>query len=440
MRQSLYLGFVLAIFGCTDLGDASQTRDTLRVGTYNAGLAYGFVKHAEQRAPELFEALPKTGLDILCVQEFWTSADWNKLSAAAFESNVWRNSYRRPPKPEADEPIMGDAAGLDASFDAARLDAAMMDSAADSALMDAAADGASMDAAVDASEPGVRCTAEEADPLETCARASCSDVSTDDLVDCVVKACGAEVGALGEACFGCVVGAIGNDLDTILDRCGPEGEGGTDGGYAYEGSFGTGILSNMPLRDPDALVLRSTTNRRAVLYAKFGGTAAGTVHFFCTHLTANLTQLPYTGPYDSWADEQAAQIDAMLAWIDEKAGTDGSVIVAGDFNSGPGMGDIRASLPENYAKYGQAGYDNPYAEQPNAKCTSCDDNPLGDDLAVATGSLIDHVFTRNISESDYEKSAERFLTEPLNLQVEGESVESAYSDHYGVKLELKRSH
>lgn len=416
MRRIWRLGFLFVVFGCTDIGEQSVTRDTLKVGTYNAGLAYGFVAHAEQRAPEIFAALPNVDVDVLCVQEFWEAKDWNGLNAAASERGVWGNSYRRPPKPEADPPLMTDAS-IEASVGDASMDGGMGD--------------ASMN-------DNVRCTAEEADPLETCARASCSDASVDELVSCVVESCGTEVGGLGEACFGCVVSSIGNDLDTILNNCGPEGMGGGDGGYAYEGSFGTGILSNMPLRDTEALVLRSTTNRRAVLYAKLAGTAAETVHFFCTHLTANLTQLPYTGEYDSWADEQTAQIDAMLGWINEKAGTDGKVVLAGDFNSGPGMGDIRESLPENYAQYASAGYDNVYASQADAECTSCDANPIGDDLAVATGSLIDHVFTRNISGDDYELEADRFLTDAIAVEIEGESVDSAYSDHYGVKLDIKR--
>ena len=442
MGPTYRLGFfVLALsplfHGCTDIGEQSSTRDTFKVGTYNAGLAYGFVAHAEQRAPEILTALPKVDVDVLCVQEFWESKDWNGLNGAAAEQGVWNQSYRRPAKPEADPPLMVDATveagivdagALDASMDASMMDASMMDAS----MMDASMMDASM------MDETVRCTKEETDPLEVCARAACGDVTVDELVGCVVDACGKEVGALGEACFGCVVGAIGNDLDTILDRCGPEGVGGDDGGYYAEGSFGTGILSNMPLRDTEALVLRSTSNRRAVLYAKIAGTAADTIHFFCTHLTANLTQIPYRGEYASWVDEQAAQIDTILAWVNEKVGVDGKVILAGDFNSGPGMGDIRESLPEHYAQYIAAGFDNPYASRSDAQCSSCDANPIGDDLAVSTGSLIDHVFTRNISSSNYDLSAERFLTEPLSVEIEGEVVDSAYSDHYGVKLDIKR--
>ncbi len=63
---------------------------------------------------------------------------------------------------------------------------------------------------------------------------------------------------------------------------------------------------------------------------------------------------------------------------------------------------------------------------------------IGDDLAVATGSLIDHIFTRDISGDAYELSAERFLTEPLTVEIDGEATDSAYSDHYGLRLDIKR--
>src|SRR5262245_27185620 len=56
-----------------------QERHTLRLATFNAGLAVGVLDHAAERAPAVVTALQREPLDVLCVQEFWHEAHWRDL-------------------------------------------------------------------------------------------------------------------------------------------------------------------------------------------------------------------------------------------------------------------------------------------------------------------------------------------------------------------------
>ena len=59
----------------------------------------------------------------------------------------------------------------------------------------------------------------------------------------------------------------------------------------------------------------STFNRRAVLHAELDTAALGTVHVFCTHLTAIFSSIPWPKPEGSWQEEQLAQINGAEASI-----------------------------------------------------------------------------------------------------------------------------
>ena len=379
-RLTLLALSATAIFGCDSLSDVAATRDHLIIGTYNAGLADGFVDFARQRAEPVAQALAESDFDVLCLQEVWLAQDWERINAVGLER--WRAATRRPNE--------GGEAG--------------------------------------------QCTAEETMPLEMCARENCSDVPVEMLAGCALQNCAEAFAILAMPCAQCVVAQVGQTIEAILDVCGPAaGEGA--GAYTYEGSFGTGIVSTMPVRQTDSLLLRSTTVRRTVLYSLLAGTAVGDVHFFCTHLTAALSSVPYTGQFASWEEEQAAQIDDMLAFVQSKAGDDGQVVLLGDMNTGPEAPGISAEFPAHYQKFVDAGFANPYLEAGDVQCTFCEENLLIEDFAGGDGGLIDHIFTRNVP-GTFQTS--RVLDQPIEIEVDGAARQVSYSDHFGVRMRIER--
>ena len=167
------------------------------------------------------------------------------------------------------------------------------------------------------------------------------------------------------------------------------------------------------------------------LYAK-AATDLGDVHVFCTHLTANLSMVPYRGSFASWEAEQLAQIEAMRAFVDEKAGS-GQVVVMGDFNCGPESAGAEAELPANFTAL-TAGYDTTFATA-DAPCTFCGDNPLVGGVDRDHSVLLDHVLLRGFTGKT--TTSARIIDQAITLEVDGMSVDSAVSDHYGVQVEIK---
>jgi endonuclease/exonuclease/phosphatase family metal-dependent hydrolase len=361
----------LLAFGC---GESELT-----VATYNAGLAVSFVSYAEERAPQIIADFPADTLDVICMQEVWEQRFWDQLTASVASTHP--HTFRRPNEMET-----GGTTGC---------------------------------------EPG------ELDALEACVVANCPGATPDTLVDCALDMCGPEVEGLPTPCLNCLINNVSlGDLDMIRAAC--EGEGG--GSYAYEGSFGTGILSRYALAETDSLLLESTANRRAVLYARIPETPQGEIHFFCTHLTANLSSVPYTGTAAGWPEEQAAQIAALLAYAADKTGGTGKWILAGDLNNGPALPGITAELPDNYAMWSAGGLRNLFAEQADVSCTFCDDNPLNLGTMGGEGGLIDHIL---LSADVPNGTGRRFLDGTIDIvDSGGATVTTAYSDHYGLAFTL----
>lgn len=367
--------FALLAVGCGD--DKEKAGPSITVATFNAGLADGFVPYARERAPLIMRDLPKEVLDVLCVEEVWTQDDWDDLTDAA--KDQWPHTFRRDNEPSE----------------------------------------------------ATTCDVGELDALETCVNDKCPDVPVDQLSTCALEECRPEFAPLSKGCTQCLISQIGNSIADIKMTCETGGAGGST--YAYDGSFGTGILSKYEIEDTDSLLFESTANRRSALYAHIEGTPVGDLHVFCTHLTANLTDVPYAGDADSWEDEQATQIDELLKWVDKKAGDSPRIILLGDFNTGPELGDITSELPKNYKKFEKAGLDDFYTTQDDVTCSFCTENPLISDEQEGAGPLIDHVLLKG--EGLTGKGAQ-FMRTPIDITFEDEPVTTAYSDHYGVSAQL----
>jgi len=385
LRNLLILGVSTTLVACGD--DKTETPPVEPKGitavTYNAGLAVGFVEASEARAPHTIDAIAAMEADITCVQEVWRDEHVQLLTNATGDA-LPNASFIDP-----DPGTVGDAA----------------------------------------------CTTDDTADLLTCvSNAGCDMLCPDSLVGCAQANCIVEITALPSVCFECITANIGQSIDDIVDNC---ESGSTD--YAYEGSFGIGLLTSHQVLASDELVLDSTTNRRGVLYNHLD-TPLGEVHAFCTHLTAVFDDLPYPGMYDSWEQEQNLQVQAMLDWIDEKTGGEGAVLAMGDFNNGPVGADYEAEAPDNYdLLMNTGGFANIYIDTPGHQCTYCADNPIiaKDNSNDDTKSgVIDHVLVRDFEAGTASATAKRVGEDSLQVENCEETIDTALSDHYGVSVDI----
>ena len=372
--------------GCTNVlereADASEVAlpvppGTLRLGTYNAGLAPGDVEYADERAPELASAIGDLALDVLCLQEIWRQDDWTAIAATV--KARFPHAVRLAPDAEC-----------------------------------------------------AMCSPVELDPLAACAQASCAEFIDGDLVTCALSECGAEVAPLGGGCAGCLVGAAtgGRVFREVRDACAGGGMQGAPS-YLYACGHDTGILSALEIEQSASLVLDSYLVRAAVDHARVA-TELGPVDVFCTHLASNIAEFEYRGEFADWKGEQRRQIDQLLAFVEAKADPKGITVVLGDLNNGPGVeaADIDPQWEDHYQRVLEAGFANPYAAQDDVACTSCPDNSLH---GSGTAKLIDHVLVRGFEGPWH---AARFLTNEATIHVDGAPVQTHLSDHHGLALTL----
>ena len=376
----------------------TSDRRSLRLATFNAGLAVGMIDHSAERAPYVVEALRRESLDVLCVQEFWLDEHWKQLVAAVGSSLPNR---LRPT----------------ASSEPAR----------------------------------APCTEREIAPVASCVEEYCADVDASELALCAVRHCMNLAGGLSSACIGCLsrdplrgskeilaecvqTKAISSGPATKAGKRAPSARSAEPSGYFYGGSFGIGLLTRDRMLAADVLRIPSTQHPRAVLYARIDTPVVKDLHLFCTHLTPLLQAVPHAGR-GSWRDEQSQQVNAMLAFIEQKTSAGDAVVVLGDLNCGPAVGaNIAARLPEHYERFMARGFRNPYLDPKDPECSFCYSNSLSGGSGGG-GILIDHILTRGIA---LHARAERMLDSPLDIAAGGLSVRTAYSDHYGLVLELGR--
>ncbi len=369
-RHIVLLVALLAACGCDDAEE-----DGLRVGTYNAGLAPGFVPLVEERAPLTVNAIADQALDVACVQEVWEQANMDALVAAT--RTRWSNTLIPAPQP--------------------------------------------------ATAPGTApaCSATDLGALGSCITSTCSGVASEDVAGCALAQCNTELFDLPDACSTCLAANIGGSFEDIQRTCttepGPR--------FAFNGSFGLALLSRLPLLDTDVLVLDSTLNRRAVLYARVEAPEV-TAHVFCTHLTPIFDDIPFPGT-GGWEGEQRAQIEALIDFVDSKTTPEDRIVLLGDLNTGPGFGGITAVAQENYNLVLTRFPTDVYLEAMETPlCTFCGDNPLVPEGTPS--SIIDHILVRNLDA----QNVERILDGTVDVPVDGRTETVTFSDHFGVRAAL----
>ncbi|MBT3221141.1 MAG: hypothetical protein HN348_18830 [Proteobacteria bacterium] len=372
-RPMFFALLFMALMGCPPSNESDLPSGKFTAATYNVGLAVGYVPAADYRAPLAAEALANVGADLVCAQEVWLPGQIGLLTAAT--EDTLPNTFLPDAMPE-------DAGGAG-------------------------------------------CTEDELAQLMDCADQACEDVCDDKVIDCIFDNCPLQFLGLEKTCQSCVMAAVGSDVEETKTTCTT-----ANPLFAYGGAFGTALLTSMDLSDTDELLFASTTNRRSVLYGLVD-TPLGETHVFCTHLTAVFSMIPYPKEEGSWAEEQAAQVEEFLDYIDEKAGSE-PVLVLGDMNMGPDSFGIDGEQEEHYNTLSD-GFVNPYIDD-DGQCTYCDDNPLN--AGNITTEIIDHILLRDHQEVTAE--SERILDEAIDAERCGETIDAAYSDHYGVMTTLSR--
>tara|TARA_B100001093_G_scaffold516839_2_gene596652 strand:- start:902 stop:1555 length:654 start_codon:yes stop_codon:yes gene_type:complete len=210
---------------------------------------------------------------------------------------------------------------------------------------------------------------------------------------------------------------LGNVPD-IVDAC----TSGDAAQYIYDGHNGLLLLSKRPIENTLTTNFSSFFIARSVLYGEVSGLGIA-----CTHLTASLREPVYNGNYASYGDENAAQITDLLNFTDMQRGSK-PAIIAGDFNTGPAVGEtIAASLPENYSKFEEAGWTNVNTASRQPMCTLCSENGLRSE--TSTPRMIDHIVVKGARFSQ----VERLFDQPIDIEKpDGTQLNVSLSDHFGL--------
>jgi endonuclease/exonuclease/phosphatase family metal-dependent hydrolase len=385
---------VLVTAGCGDDGGGGGSNNgaeqpSASFTTYNVGLARGFVDYASDRTQPVADAVAQLDSDVVCMQEAWVHQD---------NQGGWST---------------------------AQIDT----------IVDAATETyphSYVEVTQSTSEDVATCNDDDTGPMEACVAANCEGVSNDNLASCALNNCGTEFNNLSSDCQSCISTNLGGSIDEIIGAC-----TGNVGGsaYSYGGHNGLLMLSKHEMTNTEFISLDSAVVQRAVLHASVDIPEFGSADVYCTHLQADLSgslTYPTDGMFASYEEEQAAQIDAINDYIDQTAQTD-NVVLMGDMNTGPAVGGLSASFPDNYAKFGAAGFSNAYADQGEPECTYCGSNTLNSgDSQIA----IDHVLTNFTTEVDVAGTV-RVLDETQTITTDEGDLEMNLSDHYGVTTTLR---
>jgi endonuclease/exonuclease/phosphatase family metal-dependent hydrolase len=379
MRASGFNVWMTAVaalgIGCSDASDTDGAQvQTVTVATFNAGLARGYVDHAALRFDAQVSALSGLeAVDVLCLQEVWSPDD----RAALIE-------------------------GLSDQFPYSH-------------FQNTTNDILFADVAV---EPPA-CNDAEAAPLAECANAACE--GDPDITTCVLSNCGDLFEAMSPECQGCAAANIGlGEIDAILAACLTEGTV----GYSYDGQNGLVMLSKAPIEASAFEQFDSFLTSRGLL----SGSTLG-LDVYCTHLTSRLSDPVYSGEYDGYAEENAAQIARLLALVND-SDSEMPRVVTGDFNTGPMVGDLSAELSENFNLFSADGWANQNTESDSPLCTWCASNLITNGTA---NEAIDHVFVKGAVPS----ASKRLLGGVITVTGDdGNDIMTSYSDHFGLSVEI----
>ncbi len=355
--------------------------------TWNVGLLRGFVPYAGARREAVAEAVACLAADIVCLQEVW---------------------------------LFEDATGRWVADD--------IELVVDTARARFAHHHVVITEAGDAStccEPG------ELDELLACIEKNCADASAESLAELAAQHCHQQFLALSSGCQACIAANLGKPIEQIAAICKDKSSG-----FTAHGHNGVLLLSRTPFSALGHLELPGALVKRVVLHARVVLEALGEVDVFATHLAADLSyKIAYPGgEFASFEQEHAAQVEHLLAYIDQRVGS-GFAVIMGDLNCGPSKGDIVGELESNYNRLVEAGFFNPYVDpQASPRATYSSENTLN--KPGKAEKVIDHVLIRGPRAVEV-LEAVRIMDETAPIVVEGEQQALHLSDHYGLRVVVK---
>jgi endonuclease/exonuclease/phosphatase family metal-dependent hydrolase len=348
------------------------------VVTWNVGLAYGYVPLADERREHILDALKDLDDHVICLQEVWRVEDQEAVRAVLEESGYTVHIYQ----------TVGGQGG---------------------------------------------CTDEEVAPMLACVEENNCEDDPDDLVTCVTTHCAEELAGLSSGCLGCLTVDLTRTIGQMMTNC---IENDDANAFAFGGHNGLVLASKDPGTQFTQGDFEASLTWRSYISAqipKLEGCDPPLDIVVCTHLTSDLSNVPYTGTFGSYAAENAQQIDQMLAEIPQ----DEHVIIMGDFNTGPDstLGNTSAELSENFAKLTDAGWISAFL----GDCTWCpDENDLLND--GAPDHVIDHVMLNTPVQGKASWIGTRIMDDGLGVPGPDNSVLDAHlSDHFGVRVTFDKA-
>jgi len=359
----------------------------IKMTTYNVALAPGFVPLSEERVSVVIDLLQQQESDYFCLAEVWRKKDRKKILKALEEDYPHVHmtdidQLRRGPRPTC-------------------------------RISDLFGEG----------------------KFVSCILDKCKDQDDSDFTQCLTQKCDVPLdGLIGERpyCAQSLMAQVGSSTTRAIIRVlNPLWRAGI---FAYKGSNGLMVLSKKPFAKKGLVDLTniSTLNRRGALYTKIIDENKEPHHLYCAHLSANLERTaPYTGNFEGWEQENMAQVQKLLESADHGPR---ATYVMGDMNCSfalPSLG-IRPDFEASCELFRQAGFDNFFLEQ-NPECTFCEENTLlKNDLKDGRPNfMLDHIFTKHVPQS----KTSRVFDELVEVEVDGKTILSHPSDHYGVVLE-----
>ncbi|MCA9640273.1 MAG: endonuclease/exonuclease/phosphatase family protein [Myxococcales bacterium] len=351
----------------TDATDSHQ----LSVLTFNAGLAPGVIPNVDQRATEIADALTQAEFDVACLQEVWLPRHQKSLQAALTNGGA---SWLSPP-PE--------------------------------------------------SVAGLSCGDSELTSLVSCVASHCRGESS--VASCAIHSCRAELDGLSDGCAACLSADLDDPLGSLA-RCAAPAAEESDVSlppkpYLLGGSYGTALVSRLPVTDVEYVSFESSMHPRGVIHAQVAHPVLGSLNVYCTHLTPFLRGMKHP-PAGQFITEQSRQIERLSGLINAQSASS-PLVLLGDLNTGThggaGSTEYQARLPQHFARLlrqtGLRRADSRAADQ----CTFCYGNPL-QPHPDGGGLRIDHVLFRGI--------------DPRAVGAERLFVEPALSDHYAVRAKF----
>jgi endonuclease/exonuclease/phosphatase family metal-dependent hydrolase len=386
VRPSSALGALATVMllGCSGNDEQAEPEPAaarVSFATFNTALGVGLAEYPAERLDRIAEDLPELGADVVCLQEVWQLEQTLAL-VAALEAHLPYAYYTVAALQGEQQPAT---------------------------------------AACDASEVAL---------LAGCLQEYCAGLEGSEVELCVVANCVDEFVTVSSGCQDCIVANQTSDPETILAVCGSEGADAAQ----YEHQNGLLLLSRYPLTSLDHLVLDSSLGDRGVLSARIETDVVPRVEVFCTHLAATLGDVPYAGSYGSWAGERTVQIEQLLAYVSETREAGSSIALLGDLNCGPETEQLPGSDPDNFARFTAAGFEAPYVDSRADQCTWCLQNPMtGGTDAGGQGAIIDHALFFALPRR-LVRQAERVFDDPVEIEVNGQAVQTYRSDHFGVQV------